>query len=94
MEANSADKKTDQTRISSFKGGFYEICVQGQLDASWSDWFEGLAMTMNETGNTVLSGFVVDQAALHSILSKLHRLNLLLLSLNRIDPGHSSDPHK
>lgn len=94
MEANSAGKKTDQIRVSSFKGGFYEICIQGQLDASWSDWFEGLAMTMNETGNTILSGFVVDQAALHSILSKLHRLNLLLLSLNRIEPSPSPDPNE
>lgn len=83
MEANPVDKKADQTRVSSFKGGVYEICVQGQLDASWADWFEGLTMTTNDTGNTILSGYVVDQAALHSILSKLHRLNLLLLSVNR-----------
>ena len=83
MESNYIDKKADQIGISSFKGGVYEICVQGQLDASWVDWFEGLTMTTDATGITLLSGYVVDQAALHCILSKIHRLNLLLLSVNR-----------
>lgn len=83
MEDKSFSKKTEQVCFSSFKGGIYEIRVQGQLDISWSDWFEGLLVTTEGDSETVLSGYIVDQAALHSVLSKLYRLNLPLLSVKR-----------
>jgi hypothetical protein len=61
----------------------YEIRVQGQLAANWSDWFDGLAIHNNSSGETTLSGPVVDQAALFGVLTKIHALNLTLISVNR-----------
>jgi hypothetical protein len=61
----------------------YEIRVKGHLDQRWSAWFDGLTVTHEADGDTVLSGPVVDQAALHSLLSKIHNLNLTLISVVR-----------
>jgi len=55
----------------------YEIRVKGHLDQRWSAWFDGLSVTHLEDGDTMLAGPVVDQAALHSLLSKIHNLNLI-----------------
>lgn len=63
----------------------YQIRVKGQLDRRWSDWFDGLAISHEADGSTILSGPVVDQAALYGILLKLHNLNLPLLSVSSID---------
>lgn len=63
---------------------YYEIHLKGHLDSAWTDWLEGLEVQLLETGETVLSGFIVDQAALMGILNKLNRLNLPLLSVNEI----------
>ena len=63
----------------------YEIRVKGHLDQCWSTWFDGLCMTHEANGETVLSGPVVDQAALHSLLIKVHTLNLTLLTVSRIE---------
>ena len=63
----------------------YRIVVKGTLDATWSDWFGGLSLVPLDTGNTLLTGPVVDQAALYGILWKLRDLNLVLLSLVRIE---------
>ena len=62
----------------------YEICIGAQLDASWSEWFEGLEMHQCGNGWTILRGPVADQAALLGILNKLSRLNLPLVSVNEI----------
>lgn len=62
----------------------YEIQVQGQLDSRWSDWFSGLAVSVDD-GVTTLIGPVVDQAVLRGILSKIWDLNLVLISVNPID---------
>jgi hypothetical protein len=64
---------------------FYEIWVKGQLDKSWSDWLEGLEVTLLENGEMILSGYIGDQAALMATLNKLNGLNLTLLSLSRIN---------
>ena len=61
----------------------YEIRVQGFLDPSWSDWFDGLKITY-QNGETLLVGVVSDQAALLGILIKIGHLNLTLLSVNRL----------
>jgi hypothetical protein len=61
----------------------YEIRVKGHLDQRWSAWFDGLTLTHLEDGDTLLAGPVVDQAALHSLLSKIHNLNLTLISVAR-----------
>ncbi|RPI50094.1 MAG: hypothetical protein EHM56_11415 [Chloroflexi bacterium] len=64
-------------------GREYEIRVKGQLAGDWSDWLDGLQMTALACGDTVLSGTIVDQAALMGILNKLNRLNVTLLSLRQ-----------
>lgn len=65
----------------------YEIRVKGHLDQRWSVWFDGLTVTNESNGETVISGPVVDQAALHSLLMKVHTLNLTLISVARIETG-------
>jgi hypothetical protein len=62
----------------------YEIRVQGQLDQHWSAWFNGLAISYDADGNTVLRGPLVDEAALHGVLSKVRDLALPLLAVNRV----------
>lgn len=62
----------------------YEIRVQGHLDQHWSAWFEGLAITYDADDNTVLSGPLVDEAALHGVLIKVADLTLPLLAVNRL----------
>ena len=61
----------------------YEIRVQGYLDQRWSEWFDGLAITYDGDGNTVLSGPLVDEAALHGVLIKVRDLALPLLAVSR-----------
>ena len=63
----------------------YEIRVKGHLDQCWSAWFDGMMVTNEANGETRLSGLVVDQAALHSLLIKVHTLNLTLISVLRIE---------
>jgi hypothetical protein len=65
-------------------GRLYEICIGGQLDSSWSEWFEGFEMHACGGRWTVLCGRVADQAALVGILNKLCRLNLPLVSVNEV----------
>ena len=65
----------------------YEIRINGRLGSRWSAWFDGLILTEADDGTTVISGPVVDQAALHGLLQRLRDLGLTLLSLTRIAPG-------
>ena len=67
----------------------YQIVIKGHLDSEWSEWFEGLTITMVDNGATILSGPLVDQTALHGVLIKIRDLGLPLLSLTRIDPDIS-----
>ncbi len=62
----------------------YEIIVEGQLDAHWLEWFDGLTIQPLPNGNTQLSGPLTDQAALRGVLDRIFDLNLNLLSLRRI----------
>ncbi len=65
---------------------YYDIRVRGQLDVSWADWLGGLTIASQASGQeTLLCGRVVDQSALHGILGKLHDLNLILLSVVRLE---------
>jgi hypothetical protein len=63
----------------------YQIRIKGRLDQGWTDWFEGLAITEDENGDTLLSGPVVDQAALHGLLRKVRDLGVPLLSVTCIE---------
>lgn len=67
------------------KPGIYEICIKGHLDDRWTAWFEGLTIVLEENGNTLLTGPVIDQAALHGFIKKVRNLNMPLLSVNRIN---------
>jgi hypothetical protein len=69
--------------------GRYEIRLKGHLDARWADRFEGLSFTHESDGTTILSGPVVDQAALHGLLRKVRDLGMPLLSVSRVDAGHA-----
>ncbi|MCJ7642794.1 MAG: hypothetical protein MUO29_12965, partial [Desulfobacterales bacterium] len=62
----------------------YEIRLKGYLDDKWSDWFGGLTITLEADGNTLLTGPVVDQAALHGLLKKVRDVGLPLLSVNSV----------
>lgn len=72
------DGKTYQPMI-------YQIRVQGHLGRQWSDQFEELGITLEEDGTTLLTGPVVDQAALHGILRRIRDLGITLLSVNSLD---------
>ena len=67
--------------------GRYEIRVKGHLDARWADRFEGLSFTHESDGTTILSGPVVDQAALHGLLRKVRDLGLPLVAVSTIKPS-------
>jgi len=73
----------------------YEIRVAGHLSPQWMECFEGLTITLEEGGNTLLSGPVADQAALHGLLKKVRDLGLSLLSVNQVPPLEpTNQPHK
>jgi hypothetical protein len=66
---------------------FYEIRLKRHLDDRWAAWFEGLTLTREDNGETLLTGSVVDQAALHGVLRKVRDLGVPLLSLTCVRPG-------
>lgn len=63
----------------------YQIRIQGHLGRHWANQFEGLNITLEDNGSTLLTGTVVDQAALHGILRKIRDLGVALLSVNFVD---------
>lgn len=70
----------------------YEIHLKGHLDARWADWFEGLTITALDNGETLITGSVADQAALHGLLKKVRDLSLPLLSVIQVDPKQATEP--
>jgi len=67
----------------------YQIRIKGHLGPQWTDWFEGLTVTQEEDGDTLLTGRVIDQAALHGYLKKVRDLGIPLLSVNPVVPGQA-----
>lgn len=65
----------------------YQIRVKGHLGRQWTDWFEGMTITLEEGGDTLLTGPVVDQAALHGLLRKVRDLGIPLISAIHVNPG-------
>ena len=65
----------------------YEIRIKGHLGDQWTDWFEGMTITLEENGNTLLTGKVVDQSALHGLLKKVRDLGMPLVSVSPVEPG-------
>ena len=74
---------------------YYEIRIKGHLDESWTDWFNGLRVHYEDSGETLLTGSLPDQAALHGVLSRLRDLGIELISVNPVDkaqaPGEDTD---
>jgi hypothetical protein len=65
----------------------YQIRIKGHLGPQWTDWFEGLTITLHESGDTLLTGSVIDQAALYGLLRKVRDLGVALVSVNRVKSG-------
>ncbi len=63
----------------------YQIRIKGHLGRQWTNWFEGLTITLEEDGDTLLTGPVIDQAALHGLLKKVRDLGMPLLSVNSVE---------
>ena len=72
----------------------YQIRITGQLGREWTDWFEGLAITLEDNGDTLLTGPVVDQAALYGLLRKLRDVGLPLISVTRASPTQADVPQR
>ena len=72
--------------------GRYEIRVKGHLGTRWAAWFDGLSLSNENDGTSIISGPVADQAALHGLLQKVRDLGLPLISVNHVTPGHPPAP--
>ena len=70
----------------------YEIRLKGHLDARWAEWFEGLTISLEDNGDTLLTGPVIDQAALHGLLKKVRDLGMPLVSVSPVEPGQADQP--
>ena len=80
--SNKINPKTDPSQPV-----VYQIRIKGQLDSQWTDWFEGLTITLEDNGDTLLTGPVVDQAALHGLLKKVRDLGMPLVSVCPVEPS-------
>jgi hypothetical protein len=67
----------------------YQIRIRGHLGSQWTDWFEDLTITLEEDGDTLLTGPVVDQSALHGLLKKVRDLGMPLVSVNRVQSNET-----
>ena len=68
------------------QSSYYAIRIKGLLDTHW-EWLEGLSVIHLDAGDTLLTGPIIDQAALHGLIARIRDLNLTLLSMNQIDPN-------
>ena len=77
--------------IDSSQPTIYQIRLKSHLGSDWTDWFEGLAITLEENGDTLLTGPVADQAALHGLLKKVRDLGMSLVSVNRVESSRAKE---
>jgi hypothetical protein len=82
--SNKLNPKTDPSQAM-----VYQIRIKGHLGRGWTNWFGGLTITLEENGDTLLTGPVVDQAALFGLLRKVRDLGMPLLSVNRVETGQA-----
>ncbi len=67
--------------------GLVQIRLRGHLEGRWAEWFGGMTITLEDNGNTLLTGPVVDQAALHGLLKRVRDLGMPLVSVSPVEPG-------
>ena len=85
--------ETDAASTDPHEPGLYEIRIRGHLENRWADWFEGMSLTHAENGETLLTGPVTDQAALHGLLRKVRDLGLPLISVIQVDRRQANGPN-
>jgi len=83
--------KTDASTADHDEPGLYEIRIKGHLAERWTGWFEGLTITLEEDGDTLLAGPVIDQAALHGLLKKVRDLGLPLISVISVESEQADE---
>ena len=81
--------ETLASRKDHYEPQLYKIRIKGHLDDRWTEWFEGLTITLEENGDTLLTGPVIDQAALHGLLKKVRDLGMPLVSVSPVEPGQA-----
>lgn len=84
-----ANERTPETNVD--QPVVYQIRIKGHLSQRWSDWFQGMTITLEESGNTLLTGPVVDQAALHALLRRVRDLGMPLISVTPLEPGQADE---
>jgi len=82
--SNDLNPKTDPHQPT-----IYQIKIEGHLGQQWTDWFNGLSITLEDNGDTLLTGPVADQAALYGLLKKVRDLGMPLVLVNRVDPNQA-----
>lgn len=70
----------------------YQIRIKGHLGSQWTDWFGSVAITLEDNGDTLLTGPVMDQAALHGLLRKVRDLGMPLIWVKSVEPGQADAP--
>ncbi len=70
----------------------YQMRIKGHLGSQWTDWFGGLTVTLEDSGESLLTGLVADQAALHGLLKRVRDLGMPLISVNRVEPSPPDAP--
>jgi hypothetical protein len=83
--SNKRNPKTDTGQLI-----VYQIRLRGHLSDQWTNWFEGMTITLEEDGDTLLTGPLVDQAALFGLLKKVRDLGMPLISINCVEPDKSA----
>ena len=84
--------KTQASTEERHEPGSYEIRIKGHLDKRWAAWFEGLTITLEDNGDTLITGPVIDQAALHGLLKKVRDLGMPLVSVSPVEPSPAEPP--
>jgi len=86
-----ANKPKPNSKSDLERSNIYQIRVKGHLDQEWADWFDGMTIALDEDGTTLITGPVIDDAALHGLLKRVRDSGLRLLSVNNIQDVQTGD---